>query len=181
MSRSFTIPDVLDPHSRIPVGSRVRARRCDTHVFIDEETILDENGQATFTTLPEDVDVVFYVVWHGIVGHGKHRWLFSHIVSVSEGGTGASTAEQARINLGLEIGADVQAWDADLDAIAALSHADGNFIVGNGTKWVAESGATARASLGVSASGELSIDAQEVTDEEGSDNTRVAFDLEGVT
>ena len=42
-----------------------------------------------------------------------------------------------------------QALDADLTAIAALSNTDGNFIVGNGTTWVAESGATARASLGL--------------------------------
>ena len=43
----------------------------------------------------------------------------------------------------------LQASDADLTAIAALSNTDGNFIVGNGTTWVAESGATARASLGL--------------------------------
>ena len=39
--------------------------------------------------------------------------------------------------------------DADLDAIAALSHSDGNFIVSNGSTYVAESGATARTSLGL--------------------------------
>ena len=43
----------------------------------------------------------------------------------------------------------LQASDADLTAIAGLSNADGNFIVGNGTTWVAESGSTARASLGL--------------------------------
>ena len=42
-----------------------------------------------------------------------------------------------------------QALDADLTAIAALSNADGNFIVGNGTAWIVESGATARTSLGL--------------------------------
>ncbi len=39
--------------------------------------------------------------------------------------------------------------DADLTAIGALSKTDGNFIVGNGSTWVAESGATARTSLGL--------------------------------
>jgi hypothetical protein len=53
------------------------------------------------------------------------------------------------VSLGLSIGVDVQAYDADLAAIAALAKTDGNIIVGDGTTWVAESGATARASLGL--------------------------------
>ena len=58
-------------------------------------------------------------------------------------------AATARATLGLVIGTDVQAWDDDLDDIAALTPTDGNIIVGDGTNWVAESGATARASLGL--------------------------------
>lgn len=42
-------------------------------------------------------------------------------VAVTDGGTGASTAADARTNLGLVIGTNVQAWDADLDAVAALA------------------------------------------------------------
>ncbi len=42
-----------------------------------------------------------------------------------------------------------QASDTGLTAIAALAVTDSNFIVGNGTTWVAESGATARTSLGL--------------------------------
>ena len=42
-------------------------------------------------------------------------------LGVSNGGTGAVDALNARINLGLNIGSNVQAWDQDLDAIAALS------------------------------------------------------------
>lgn len=39
--------------------------------------------------------------------------------------------------------------EAGLTDIAGLAKTDGNIIVGNGTNWVAESGATARASLGL--------------------------------
>jgi len=70
-------------------------------------------------------------------------------LAVADGGTGASTASGARTNLGLVIGTNVQAWDADLDTIAGLAKTDSNFIVGNGTAWTVESGATARASLGL--------------------------------
>jgi hypothetical protein len=45
--------------------------------------------------------------------------------------------------------ANFQPLDADLTAIAGLDDADGNFIVGSGSTWVAESGSTARASLGL--------------------------------
>jgi len=48
----------------------------------------------------------------------------------------------------LEIGTDVQAWDAQLDDIAALPVTNGNFMVGDGSNWVAESGATALTSIG---------------------------------
>lgn len=43
----------------------------------------------------------------------------------------------------------LQASDTDLSAIAALTPSDSTFIVGNGTSWVAETGATVRASLGL--------------------------------
>jgi len=58
-------------------------------------------------------------------------------------------AATARTTLGLVIGTDVQAYDADLAAIAALTPTDNNFIVGNGTAFVTESGATVRTSMGL--------------------------------
>lgn len=73
----------------------------------------------------------------------------SGTLPVANGGTGGTTASAARTALGLAIGTDVQAYDADLTALGGLAKTDGNFIVGDGTTWVAESGATARASLGL--------------------------------
>jgi hypothetical protein len=72
-------------------------------------------------------------------------------LAVADGGTGASSAADARTNLGLAIGTNVQAWDVNLDQIAALAPTDNNFIVGNGTAWALETPAQALTSLGVTA------------------------------
>lgn len=55
---------------------------------------------------------------------------------------GVTSAIQTQLNA-------KQTLDADLTALGALAKTDSNFIVGDGTTWVAESGATARTSLGI--------------------------------
>ena len=70
-------------------------------------------------------------------------------LAVGDGGTGATSASAARTALGLAIGTNVQAFDAQLTDIAGLTPSDGNFIVGDGSNFVLESGSTARASLGL--------------------------------
>lgn len=54
-------------------------------------------------------------------------------VPVSMGGTNAPDAPTARINLGLEIGADVQAFNTYLDNIANISYAEGDILGFSGT------------------------------------------------
>tara|TARA_B100001287_G_scaffold270984_1_gene270549 strand:+ start:1006 stop:3858 length:2853 start_codon:yes stop_codon:yes gene_type:complete len=71
------------------------------------------------------------------------------VLPVANGGTGGANAGAARTALGLAIGSDVQAFDAQLSDVAGLTPADGAFIVGNGSNFVAETGATARTSLGL--------------------------------
>ena len=83
---------------------------------------------------------------------GFSELLAAEFIGIDDGGTGATTASGARTALGLGIGTDIQAYDADLATIAGLTHADGAFIVSNGSAWTTESGSTARDSLGLGTS-----------------------------
>ncbi|MGI6104061.1 MAG: right-handed parallel beta-helix repeat-containing protein [Patescibacteria group bacterium] len=56
----------------------------------------------------------YVAYWTGTSTLGSEAYL-----SITRGGTGAETAADARTNLGLEIGTDVQGYDASLAAIAA--------------------------------------------------------------
>ena len=69
-------------------------------------------------------------------------------LAVGDGGTGATSASAARSALGLEIGANVQAFDQGLADVAGLAVTNGGFIVGDGSNFVLETGATARTSIG---------------------------------
>jgi hypothetical protein len=74
------------------------------------------------------------------------------------------------------IGTDVQAHDDQLDDIAALTPTDGNIIVGDGSNWVAESGATARASLGIAAL--PAVNALVITNNSGTPTTSIDIDAD---
>jgi hypothetical protein len=61
----------------------------------------------------------------------------------------AKVDREIRILIAALAGSVTQAWDPGLDDIAGLTPDDGNFIVGDGSNWITESGNTARTSLGL--------------------------------
>jgi len=69
-------------------------------------------------------------------------------LAIGDGGTGATSDSAARTALGLAIGTNIQAFDQGLADIAGLAVTDGGFIVGDGSNFVLETGATARTSIG---------------------------------
>jgi hypothetical protein len=69
-------------------------------------------------------------------------------LAVADGGTGASNASDARTNLGLAIGTNVQAFDVDLSALAALASNGMISRTGNGS--VAARSITAGTGISVS-------------------------------
>lgn len=58
------------------------------------------------------------------------------IVGTGSGAFAYESGATARTSLGLTIGTHVQAWDNDLDDIAALTPTKGKLLVGNGTDWI---------------------------------------------
>ena len=106
------------------------------------------------TTGLDTGDLYFDTVANAMKVYDGSSWVAAYISSAgtlaaANNLSDVSSASASRTNLGVAIGVDVQAYDAGLNDIAGLAVTDGNFVVGNGANWVAESGATARTSLGL--------------------------------
>lgn len=70
-------------------------------------------------------------------------------IAIANGGTGANTELQARINLGLNIGSNVQPWNTNLDVISNITPSANIFITGNGSSWESTNPSNTRDKLGL--------------------------------
>lgn len=77
-------------------------------------------------------------------------------VPVAKGGTGATDAATARSNLGLSIGSNVQAWDGDLDAIAAIAGTSGLLKKTAANTWSLDTSVYLTANQSITLSGDVS-------------------------
>ncbi|QIG73090.1 putative phage tail fiber protein [Rhizobium phage RHph_N3_19] len=125
---------------------------------VDASTALSTLGVSTFIkTLLDDADAV---TARGTLGLGTIATQASNNVTITggsvtgitdlaiaDGGTGASDAATARSNLGLAIGTNVQAQDAELQAIAGLTSAADKvpYFTGSGTAALADFTSAGRA------------------------------------
>ena len=102
-----------------------------------------DSKQATITGAATTIDTEDLTASRALTSNGSGKVEVSAVTSTELGYLdGASSNIQDQIDA-------KGASNANLTAIGNLAKTDGNLIVGNGSTWVAESGATARTSLGL--------------------------------
>lgn len=76
MARTYAIPTIKDENDLAVVNAWCRAIRLDTQALVETQ-YTDKNGDATFTTLPDDVDCVILCTWIDEAGKERTRRILS--------------------------------------------------------------------------------------------------------
>jgi hypothetical protein len=114
LGRSSADPGVIEEITCTAAG---RALLDDADVAAQRTTLgIDTDDSVTFGTVTANLSSTSATITGGTIT-GITDLL------IADGGTGASTAANARQNLGVEIGVDVQAYDAGLQSISGLTTA----------------------------------------------------------
>jgi hypothetical protein len=75
-------------------------------------------GDVSLAGTPNYITIAGQVITRALIDLTAH---VTGLLPIANGGTNASTASNARTNLGLAIGTNVEAWDADLDIYAGIT------------------------------------------------------------
>lgn len=102
-------------------------------------------GSGTVSSVAATVPAFLSVAGSPITAAGTLAISYSGTaLPIANGGTGGTSQSAARAALGLAIGADVQAYDPDLAALAAIAGgAQGDILYHNGTAWARLAAGTA--------------------------------------
>jgi hypothetical protein len=149
-----SIPTELITDAQVATGANINAAKLGTGVVDNTEfnylngvtsniqTQLDAK-QATITGGASTITSSNLTVSRALESNGSGKVAVSSVTSTELGYlSGVTSAIQTQFS-------NKQPLDAQLTDIAGLTPTDSNFIVGNGTNFVAESGATVRTSLGL--------------------------------
>jgi hypothetical protein len=114
LGRSSANPGVIEEITCTAAG---RALLDDASASAQRTTLgIDTDDSVTFGTVTANLSSTSATITGGTITGITD-------LAIADGGTGASTAANARQNLGVEIGVDVQAYDAGLQSISGLTTA----------------------------------------------------------
>jgi len=121
-STNFATKDNLSSGNPLKI---VKGTEIDTE-FNNIQTAIATKADSASPTFTGTVTIPTAIISTATISAGTITGITD--LAIADGGTGASTAANARTNLGLVIGTNVQAWDADLDTWATKTAPSGTVV-----------------------------------------------------